>query len=114
MTYRAVSGDMTSPTVLIRVVDQHVLLTDRRRGGTDNLTVHVTPAAPGGKVVLQLHPKERFGWWPEAQKRLDRNSTARFTLHLDRRIKARVALTLPDGATQLALSQVLLVGNRPA
>jgi plastocyanin len=113
MTYRAVSGEMTSPTLLIRVVDQHVLLSDRRRGGTDNLSVHVTPAAPGGTVVLQLHLKERFGWWPEVQKRLDKSSTARFTLHLDRRVKARVALTLPDGATQLAHSQVLLVGNKP-
>jgi plastocyanin len=112
MTYRAVSGEMTSPTVLLRVVDQHALLSDSRRRGTDNLTVRVTPAAPGGTVVLQLHLKERFGWWPEVQKRLGKNSTARFTLHLDRRVKARVALTLPDGATQLALSQVLLVGNR--
>jgi plastocyanin len=113
MTYRAVSGEITSPPVLIRVVNQHVLLSDSRRGGTDNLTVHVTPAAPGGTVVLQLHLKERFGWWPEVQKRLDKNSTARFALRLDRRVKARIALTLPDGDTQLALSRVLLVGNKP-
>jgi plastocyanin len=112
MTYRAVSGDMTSPTQLIRVVDHRVVLTDTRRGGTDHLTVRVTPAAPGGTVVLQLHLKERFGWWPQVQKRLAKNSIAQFALHLNRRVKARVALTLPDGATQLALSRVLLVGNR--
>jgi plastocyanin len=112
MTYRAVSGEMASPTVLVRVLDRRVLLRDSRRGGTDNLTVHVTPAAPGGTVVLQLHLKERFGWWPEVRRRLDENSTARFALHLDRRVNARVALTLPDGATELALSQAVLVGTR--
>jgi plastocyanin len=112
--YRAVSGDMTSATVQLTVIEHRVLVSDVRRAGIDHLTVRVTPAAPRSTVVLQLHLKERFGWWPELQKRLNNASVARFTVSLpDRQVKARVALTLPDGATQLALSRVLLVGNKP-
>ena len=112
-TYRAVSGDMTSSSVLLRVLDHRVLLSDSRRGRTDRLTVRVAPAAPGATVVLQLHLKERFGWWPEVVKRLDKSSQAHFVLQLDRRVKARAALTLSDAATVLALSPVLLIGNKP-
>jgi plastocyanin len=113
-SYRAVSGEMRSSTVELTVIDHRVLLSDVRRGGTDHLTVRVRPPAPGATVVLQLHLKERFGWWPEVQKRLNRASVAHFTVRLpDRQVGARVALTLPDGATQLALSKALLVGNKP-
>jgi plastocyanin len=110
-TYRAVHEQMTSPAALVRVVDHRVLLSDVRRAGHDHLTVRVTPAAPGSTVVLQLYLRERFGWWPERRKRLDRYSRARFSLRLDRRVRARVALTLPDGATQLGLSATVHVGR---
>jgi hypothetical protein len=66
----------------------------------------VTPAVPGGTVVLQLRLRERFGWWPTRTLRLDSRSHARFVI--DRRVSApaRVALTLPDGGTVLATSVV--------
>jgi hypothetical protein len=62
--------------------------------------------------VLQLNLRERFGWWPQEQTRLDKSSQARFVIQLDRRVPARIALTLPDGATQLALSRTLRIGPR--
>jgi plastocyanin len=111
--YRAVVDQTTSAGVLLRVVDHRVTLTDVRRGDVDHLTARVTPSAPGSTVVLQLHLKERFGWWPEIKKRVGKSSLATFAVRLpDRQVKARVALTLPDGYTQLTTSHVLLVGNK--
>jgi plastocyanin len=113
-TYRAVINDTTSAGVLLRVVDHSVSLSDVRRVGVDHLTARVTPSAPGSTVVLQLHLKERFGWWPEVKKRTNKASVAQFTVNLPRRqVKARIALTLPDGYTVLTTSKVLLVGNKP-
>ena len=113
-TYRAVINDTTSADVLLRVVDHSVSLSDVRRGGVDHLTARVTPSAPGSTVVLQLHLKERFGWWPEVQKRTNKASVAQFAVNLpSRQVKARIALTLPDGYTVLTTSKVLLVGNKP-
>jgi hypothetical protein len=53
---------------------------------------------------LQLHLRERFGWWPTATVKLDRQSRATFRLHGQRHVQERVALTLSDGATRLATS----------
>jgi hypothetical protein len=111
-TYRAVHGATESPPLLLRVSDRRVLLTDVRHAGRDHLTVQVRPASPGSTVVLQLYLRERFGWWPVQQRHLDRASRARFVVSMDRRVPARVALTLPDGATQLGLSPSLRVGRR--
>jgi plastocyanin len=110
-TYRAVHDQTVSGSTVVRVVDSRVKLTDVRRRGVDHLTVTVTPAAPGSTVVVQLHLRERFGWWPQAQTRLDRHSRARFTLRLDHRAPGRAALTLADGATVLALSRNVTVGR---
>ena len=68
------------------------------------------PAAPGATVVAQLKLRERFGWWPVQQKKLDRSSGARLIVHPPYRVAARVALTLADGATQLALSKAVRIG----
>jgi plastocyanin len=111
-TYRAVAGAATSPSAMLAVLDRHVGLTDARRRGRDSLTATVSPSSPGATVVLQLRLRERFGWWPTQQTRLDRRSTARFKLRFDRYVPARVVLTLPDGATQLAVSPIVHVGPR--
>ena len=95
---------------MLRVLDRTVVINDVRRGGRDYVSVRVTPSAPGSTVVLQLHLRERFGWWPQEQARLNAASRARFVLRLDHAVPARVALTLPDGATQLALSNSLRIG----
>jgi plastocyanin len=106
-TLRAVAGTVASPPVQLIVVDHTVKATVKRlKGHRVQVDATVTPAAPGSKVILQLHLRERFGWWTEQTRRLDRNSHARFVIHQRGRVPARVALTLPDGATVLATSAI--------
>jgi plastocyanin len=112
-TYAATAGASSSPPVLLRVTDRAVTITDSRRGGRDLITATVSPASPGATVVLQLHLRERFGWWPERQRRLDSSSRARFSIEIAHPVSARVVLTLSDGATVLALSPSLRIGAKP-
>jgi hypothetical protein len=77
----------------------------RSRGG--RITATAAQASPGATVVLQLYSKERLGWWPVAVHRLDKSSRTTFRVPNDGRARARVVLTLPDGATPLATSAVL-------
>ncbi len=58
-------------------------------------------------MVLQLHLKERFGWWPVRHARLDAKSAARFAVRLKHGVRARVVLTAGDGVTPLVRSPVL-------
>jgi plastocyanin len=104
-TYRVVSGDMTSPSIRVPVVDHRVTVTAVHHKHGTLLKIKVLPAAPGATVVAQLNLRERFGWWPVRQKKLDRSSSARFIVHPPYRASARVVLTLADGATQLAVSK---------
>ena len=109
-TYRAVAGKLTSPPIDLPVLDRRITLTTRRVKRQAMLRVNVTPAAPGGFVVLQLYLPERFGWWPIQRARLDRHSTAHFTVRSRRHLQARAILTLPDGATRLAVSRTAHLG----
>jgi hypothetical protein len=109
-TYRAVAGAATSPPVQLIVLDRRVALSARRANGRVVLRARVTPASPGDHVALQLFLPERFGWWPVHAARLDRASSARFPVRTRRRLQARVVLTLPDGATRLAVSRTVHVG----
>ncbi|HWI05923.1 MAG TPA: hypothetical protein VNT54_00225 [Solirubrobacteraceae bacterium] len=110
--YRAVAGAAMSSHVVLVVLDRRVVLRLQRRRGRVLLRASVTPPSRGGHVVLQLFLPERFGWWPVQRTRLDRASSARFTVRTRRRLKARVVLTLPDGATRLAVSPTVRVGRR--
>jgi plastocyanin len=103
--FRAVAGTTASPPVQLIVLD-HSIKTDARRLKGHRLKVEATvaPAAPGSMVVLQLHLKDRFGWWPVQMATLDARSHARFIVRQRARVPARVVLTLPDGATILATS----------
>ena len=104
---RAVAGGDASPPVQLVVVDHTVTTSLRRlKGHRVRVDVTVTPAAPGSMVVLQLRPRERFGWWPERALRLDARSHARFVLRRRDSPPARVVLTLPDRSTVLATSAV--------
>jgi plastocyanin len=104
---RAVAGTSESPPVQLVVVDHAVTASVKRlKGHRVQVDAIVAPAAPGATVVLQLRLRERFGWWPAQTLRLDRNSHARFVIDQRGRVPARVALTLPDGATVLATSAV--------
>jgi plastocyanin len=110
--YRAVAGGRASPPVLVVVQDRRVHAAAARHGTRVVFSVRVSPRSPRGTVVLQLHLPERFGWWPTRRARLDGRSRARFVIHTRRRVRARVLLTLPDGATPLAAGPTLRV--RPA
>jgi len=103
--YRVVSADGASPSVRVLVVDHKVTISVARRGQLDLVRVSVQPAAPRATVVLQLNLRERFGWWPEQQKKLDGSSRASFLVRPPYQAPVRVVLTLPDGATQLAASK---------
>jgi hypothetical protein len=109
-TFTAVSGSDASPAVRELVLDRKVSAARAHHGRVWTVTAHVAPASPGATVVLQLHLRERFGWWPQQTRRLDRNSMVRFRLGLHRRIRARVVLTLRNGATVLATSATLRIG----
>lgn len=98
---RAVAGAAVSPSRTLVVLDRSVAARRTKR----SIIATVAPAAPGGTVVLQLRLPDRFGWWPVARAKLDARSRARFA-RPRRRVPARVVLTLPDGATPLALSPV--------
>jgi plastocyanin len=109
-TYRAVRDGQDSPSVPLIVLDHKVSITAMSHGRTTMLTVKVTPAAPGQTVALQLNLRDRFGWWPVGTARLGADSTAMFHVARRSRVPARVLLTLPDGATELARSRTVHVG----
>jgi hypothetical protein len=111
--FRAVAGSETSPEVQLLVLDRHVEATSTRHGRRTIVHVRVDPASPHATVVLQLRLPERFGWWPVRVKHLDHHSMATFRLKTGhRRLRARAVLTLADGATPLARSDVFRVGRR--
>ena len=109
-SYRAVAGGVASPPVRLLVLDRHIALTVHRAGGHMQLRAQVTPASRGGLLMLQLFLPEHFGWWPVQRVSLGRDSSARFTLHAMRRLRARMRYTLADGATALATSRTVHVG----
>ena len=110
---RAVAdGAAASPPVQLLVLDRKVTATARSARGRSVVRVRATPAGHGGMVVLQLRLRERFGWWPTKHAELDRDGRARFSLRTARRVRARVVLTLADGATPLAVSAPLRLGRR--
>jgi hypothetical protein len=107
-TYHAPEGN----TIRLDVLDRKVSAAAARHGSRIAVDATVAPASPGATVVLQLKLKERFGWWPVAQAKLDARSHVRFNLRRRRGAVARVVLTLPDGATALAVSPALRVRSQ--
>jgi hypothetical protein len=104
-TYHAQDGN----TVRLDVLDRKVSAAAARHGSRIAVSAAVAPASPGATVVLQLKLKERFGWWPVAQAELDARSHVRFTLRRRRGAIGRVVMTLPDGATPLAISPAIRI-----
>lgn len=103
-TYTAVAGGDATPPVQVLVLDRKVSTSARVSRGKLTVAARVAPASKGATVVLQLHLKEHFGWWPVRTAKLDAASLARFTLPRGRSVRARVLLTASDGATELARS----------
>jgi plastocyanin len=101
---RAVSGADASEVrrLLVRDRHLHVGLNGHR------IAVSVTPPAPGAVVVLELHLRERFGWWPSVWRHLDYLSRAQF--RVPGPALARVELVDRDGWTALIISAALRIG----
>jgi hypothetical protein len=102
--YRAAVGPDGSETRRLLVLVTSV----RVRATSKGISVTVVPAAPYARVSLQLFLRERFGWWPVREARLNYLSEAQFRIRGP--VRARVALLDRDGWTALALSRVLRVG----
>lgn len=106
---RAVAaGVQASPQVALLVLDRKVSASFR----SGRVRAAVTPASAGATVVLQYYMREHFGWWPVKVRQLGSSSRTTFKVRPPRRLRARVVLTLADGATPLAVSPTLRV--RPA
>jgi hypothetical protein len=106
-----VAGDQASPAVRLLVLDRHVTASATRHGARTTVRVRVDPPSPHATVMLQVHLRERFGWWPIRRTHLDHRSRATFRLRLNRRLRASAVLTLADGWTPLARSTVFRVGR---
>jgi plastocyanin len=102
-TYRASYSGGTSNELSVEVTDAPDILASARRSAHGTLVkVRANPATPGGRVVVQLKLRERFGWWPVKRARLDRHSRARLLVSgYGRGVPARVVLVSPDWATPL-------------
>lgn len=110
-TYRAVSGGDVSPPVTLTVLDRTVHAHAARHGRDVAVAADVSPATPGGTAVLQVYSRFHFGWWPLHTRRLDKASHVRFVFPDRGAVRARVVLTLRDGATPLAVSPVLRISR---
>jgi plastocyanin len=107
-TYRAVSAAGSSPELRVEVSAGPALaLAARSKAGRRLIDVRARPSSPGTRVVLELKLRERFGWWPAARARLDRRSSARFTIRGHAGVPVRVVTVGPDWATVLSKSRVL-------
>ncbi len=104
--YRAAVAGAVSETRRLLVVQRQV----RVHLADGALSVRVVPKAPHARVALQLHLRDRFGWWPARRARLNSASRTRFMIHGP--VRARVALLGHDGWTALALSPVVHVKGR--
>jgi plastocyanin len=110
--YRAVLGSQASPPITVVVLDRRISVSAQARGGRTIVSASVKPPSPHVSAVLQVRLAERFGWWPVARGELDHHSRVRFSIDRGPRHKARVVLTLDDGATITAKSRVFHVGRR--
>lgn len=104
-SYRVVAGVEASPPVDLVVLDRSVSIRSRSK----RIAATVSPPGPGAVAVLQLYLKERFGWWPVAKRDLHHQARVTFRVRNRRPVAARVVLTLPDGATALAISNVVRI-----
>ena len=100
--YRASSGPDVSETRRLLVSVWKVALR-RTRAGVD---VTVTPSVPYAPFLVELKLRERFGWWPAANGKLDYVSSAEVRIKR-RPARIRVVLVDEDGWTPLAKSRAI-------
>ena len=99
--YRAISGADVSETRRLLVSIWKIAVRPSKAG----VAVSVTPSAPYARFLVELHLRERFGWWPAASGTLDYVSRA--DVHVGRPARVRVVLVDKDGWTPLATSRVV-------
>lgn len=104
--YRAVVGADVSETRRLIVSVQRVQVHATGRG----ISVRVVPTAPYARVALELYLRNRFGWWPTVNKRLDYLSQTTFRVRGP--VRARVELLDRDGWTALAVSPAIRIRAR--
>jgi plastocyanin len=105
-TYRAVVGADVSETRRLIVSVQRVQVHATSLG----ISVRVVPPAPYARVALELYLRNRFGWWPTVNQRLDYLSQATFRVRGP--VRARVELLDRDGWTALAVSPAIRIRAR--
>jgi len=105
--YRARVGADLSQSRRLLVSDRRLIVHARRSG---RVSVRVVPANPYQRVMLELHLRDRFGWWPQRSKKLDYLSRASF--RVTRRVRARISLVDEDGWTRRAVSPVVRIRPR--
>jgi plastocyanin len=99
--YRAISGEDVSRVRRLLVSVWKVSVQPTKAG----LDVTVTPGAPYARFLVELHQRERFGWWPATTGQLDYVSSAE--VRVKRPARVRVVLVDKDGWTPLATSRVV-------
>jgi plastocyanin len=104
--YRAAFSGGVSQELTVEVTDAPDISARVKRAKRGALVlVAARPATPGGRIVVQVKLRERFGWWPVSRARLDRRSRARLLVRGYAGRPARAVLVGPDWATPLSASR---------
>jgi plastocyanin len=113
-TYRAAFSGGVSQELRVEVTDAPDLTARVRRAkhGRSRVTVSADPALPGGRIVVKLKLRERFGWWPVARARLNKRSRATLTIRGHAGTRLRAVLVGRDWATELSKSRTLRLPRR--
>ena len=102
-TYRAVFSGGTSNELRVEVTDAPDLSARVRRSRRGSVvTVTANPVTPGGRILLEVNLRERFGWWPVRRARLDKRGHASVLVRGYGRAQARAVLVGPDWASPLS------------
>ena len=103
---RAVSGTDASETRRLLVGKRRIAV---RATGT-GVSVTVSPSAPYAPFLVEVHLRERFGWWPIAQGRM--NYVSQADVRVPRPARVRIVLVDKDGWTPLTTSRVVVLPKR--
>jgi plastocyanin len=102
-TYRAVFSGGTSNELRVEVTDAPDLSARVRRSRRGSVvTVSANPVTPGGRILLEVNLRERFGWWPVKRARLDKRGQASVLVRGYGGAQARAVLVGPDWASPLS------------
>ena len=111
-TYRVRAGELTSPSVQVRLTAA-VRSTAHRTGANIRVDAHVTPAR-AGTAVLQRYVRELFDWRTVQRAPIAANGTARFTLRTRDEVYLRVVATKLGGGWTAGASRAVRVPSAAA